>query len=175
MLTMFDEMYVLSVLTMKGHAVHVIFNVPAKNRLCPIFQVVLVVIVGQDKHLGVVGIERGTQEPVDEVSLSCGVECASLPGSSELRFILRRDGPYGDTFMLVRGDELGDVQSPRRVHARIVLQTIRSDATQHAGLASIHRFLHPCWWRPWRRLYKVVVVVVVNVIEVDTLLRGIVR
>ena len=143
---MFDEMYVLSVLTMKGHAVHVIVDVPAKNRLCPIFQVVLVVIVGQDKHLGVVGIERGTQEPVDEVSLSCGVECASLPGSSELRFILRRDGPYGDTFMLVRVDELGDVQSPGGVHPRVVLQAIGSGAAEHAGLASIQRFLHPCRW-----------------------------
>ena len=96
-------------LTMKGHAVHVIVNIPAKNRLCPIFQVVLVVVVGQDEHLGVVGIERGTEKSIYEIPLSRRIECAGLPRGGELRLVLRGDGPHGDTFMLVRGDELGDV------------------------------------------------------------------
>lgn len=131
---------------MKGHAIHVIFNVSAKNCLCPILQVVLVVVVGQDQHLGVVGIERGTEESVDEVPLPSRVECAGLPWGGELGFVLRGDSPHGDASVLVSGDELGDVQSPGGVHPRVVLQAIGSGAAEHAGLASIQRFLHPCRW-----------------------------
>mmetsp|Transcript_32467 Transcript_32467/g.89555 ORF Transcript_32467/g.89555 Transcript_32467/m.89555 type:complete len:239 (-) Transcript_32467:271-987(-) len=101
---------------MEGHPVHVLRCGRVRcDHIRPADDMVLVVVVNEDQHVGMGSAHLRPQVLTQEVSLLHGRHHASLPVGVELWLVLDGDGPEVDAPRLVGRDPARDVVGPRLV------------------------------------------------------------